>query len=324
MNVSGSLHFYSGDDKELFFVFDDVVAQDMYRDGEFNIDDLESRRVYISVGSNRLIHRRTLSFSRKQTEIKVSLCSRNTKDGLGSLTALYDWFADRSAPFRVLGRLTNVVHNGTSAWELTLTEPEDLIAPPGFVRRQKRKSSERQSFEKRREIQQRDLIIVGRRAEELAVKILKGDYSAPNYKCLWRDKFLDSERIEIRKMGIIADIDVWDVKTNAPERFIEVKAQKVKVQAFKAQKGIGARAKPIFHLSSAEWRSYLNAKAKGLIYEIWLFQYREEEDLQSAPQNVDLLIFDEVLEDWLDPEGYLVTPPSVSGRRRKLPIIDKP
>src|ERR1041385_6233603 len=146
MNVSGSLHFYSGEDKELFFVFDDVVAQQMYRDTDFKIDDLETRRWYISVGSTRLIHQRTLSFSRKQTEIKVSLCSRNTKDGLGLLTALYDWFARRGvhpAPFGVLGRLFRIRHNRASVWELKLTEPEDLVAPPGLPRRRKTKSPER-------------------------------------------------------------------------------------------------------------------------------------------------------------------------------------
>ena len=316
MNVSGSLHLYSGDDKELFFVFDDVVAQDMYRDGEFNIDDLESRRVYISVGNSRLIHRRALSFSRKQTEIKVSLCSRSTKDGLGSLTALYNWFARRGvrpAPFGVLGRLAKVRHKGTSVWELTLTEPEDLVTPPGLPRRRKTKSRERQSFEHRREIQQRDLTLPGRRAEELALRILVEDFAAPNYTCLWRNQFLDSERIEIRKMGIIADIDVWNVTANAPERFIEAKAQKI----------VGVVAKPLFHLSSAEWRSCLNAKAKGVAYEIWLFQYRDAEDLKSAPQRVTLIIFDEVTRDWLDPEGYLVAPPRAGGKRRKIGKIEK-
>ena len=316
MNVSGSLHLYSGDDKELFFVFDDVVAQDMYRDSKFNIDDLETRRVYISVGSSRFIHQRTLSFSRKQTEIKVSLCSRNTKDGLGSLTALYDWFTRRGvrpAPFGVLGRLAKVRHNGIFVWELTLTEPEDLITPPGLARRRKTRSRERRSFEHRREIQLRDLTVPGGRAEELALRILREDFPAPNYTCLWRKQFLDSERIEIRKMGIIADIDVWDVTANAPERFIEAKAQKI----------IGVRAKPIFHLSSAEWRSYLNAKAKGVTYEIWLFQYCDAEDLKSAPQSLTLIIFDEVSKDWLDPEGYLIAPPSAAGRRRKLRKIDK-
>ena len=49
--------------------------------------------MFISVGNDRFIHRRTLSFSRKQSEIKVSLCKETTKDGLGSLTTLYDWFA---------------------------------------------------------------------------------------------------------------------------------------------------------------------------------------------------------------------------------------
>lgn len=316
MNVSGSLHFYSGDDKELFFVFDDDIAQDMYRNRKFNIDDLESRRVYVSVGNSRLIHQRTLSFSRKQAEIKVSLCSRNTKNGLRSLTALYDWFARRGVrptPFGVLGRLAKVRHEGTSVWELALTEPEGLITPPGLVRRRKTKSRERRSFEHRREFQQRDLTVPGRRAEELALKILKEDFPAPNYTCLWRKQFLDSERIEIRKMGIIADIDVWNVTANAPERFIEAKAQKI----------IGERTKPIFHLSSAEWRSYQNAKAKGVTYEIWLFQYCDTEHLRNASQRVTLIIFDEVSKDWLNPEGYLIAPPSTAGKRRKLQKMGK-
>lgn len=311
MDVSGSLHFYSGDDKELFFVFDDIVAQKMYLDKKFSIDDLESRRVHISVGSNRFIHQRTLSFSRKQSEIKVSLCSRNTKDGLGSLTDLYDWFASRGsspAPLGVLGRLERVRHHGEFVWELTLTEPEGLITPPGFTRRLKKGSRERRSFEHRREIQQRNTTVPGRRAEKLALNLLRQEFAEPNYKCLWRNQFLDSEMIEIRKMGIVADIDVWDVTANKPERFVEVKAQKVAC----------SRAKPMFHLSSGEWRSYLSAKEKGVPYVIWLFQYRDLEDLKSAPQNVTLILFDEVLKDWLDPDGYLVAPPSVAGERRKL------
>ncbi len=312
MNVSGSLHFYSGDSKEFFFVFDDIVAQGMYRDARFNIDDLESRRVYISVGSDRLIHQRTLSFSRKQTEIKVSLCSRNTKDELGALTVLYDWFARRGAhppPFGVLGRLGKVRHNGSSVWELTLTEPEDLVTPPGLPRRRKTKSRERRSFEHRREIQERDLAVPGRHAEELALRISRADFAAPAYQCLWRNQFLDSERIEIRKMGIIADIDVWNAAAKSPERFIEVKAQKI----------VGTRAKPIFHLSSAEWRSCLAGNAEGVGYEIWLFQYRDVEDLKSATERVTLIVFDKVSKGWLNSDGYLVEPPSSAGKRRKLP-----
>jgi hypothetical protein len=170
------LHFYSGDDKELFFVFDDAVAQDMYRKGDFDIEDIESRRVYISVGTSRFIHQRTLSFSRKQTEIKVSLCMRNTKDGLGSLTALYDWFSRRGnppSPFGILGRLGQVHHDGTIVWELKLTEPEGLVVPPGLPRRRKAKSRERKSFEHRREIQQRDVTALARLAELLALRILE-------------------------------------------------------------------------------------------------------------------------------------------------------
>lgn len=315
MNISGTLHFYSGEDKELFFVFDDDVAQDMYRNGKFDIDDLESRRVYISVGNSRFIHQRTLSFSRKQTEIKVSLCSRNTKDGLDSLTELYDWFARRGvhpAPFGVLGSLAKVRHNGNAVWELALTEPGDLITPPGLIRRHKKSSPERKSFEHRREIQQRDLAAVGQLAEELAVTVAKSDFAAPRYACLWRRHFLDSERMEIRKMGIIADIDVWDVAAKAPERFIEVKAQKV----------INSKAKPIFHLSASEWRSYLKAKTLNVAYEIWLLRYRDAEDLRHAPQKVILTIFDELSKDWLDPEGYLVMP-KVAGRHHKLKKMNK-
>lgn len=64
MNISGTLHLYSGEDKELFFVFDDELAQPLYRQRAFDVDRLETRRVYISVGSDRFIHRRALSFSR--------------------------------------------------------------------------------------------------------------------------------------------------------------------------------------------------------------------------------------------------------------------
>jgi len=315
MIVSGSLHFYSGDDKELFFVFDDVVAQDMYRNDAFVINDPKSRRAYISVGNARFIHERTLSFSRKQTEIKVSLCSRNTKDGLGPLTELYDWFANREvhpAPFGLLGHLTQVRFRGALVWELALSEPEDLVSPPGLPRRSKTKSRERRSFERRREILQNDLTIPGRLAERLALRILAVDFALPDFECFWRDRFLDSERIEIRKMGIIADIDVWNVLSNEPIRFVEVKAQKI----------IGSSAKPIFHLSVAEWRSYHDAKAKQIAYEIWLFQYQDLGDLKDAPDKVNLLIFDQLQEDWIASEGYIVTPPSSEGRRRKLGKIE--
>jgi hypothetical protein len=115
-------------------------------------------------------------------------------------------------------------------------------------------------------------------------------------------------------MGIIADIDVWNVTANAPERFIEAKAQKI----------IGKRTTPIFHLSSAEWRSYQNAKAKGVTYEIWLFQYCDAKHLRNASQRVTLIIFDEVSKDWLNPEGYLIAPPSTAGKRRKLRKMGKP
>ena len=140
------------------------------------------------------------------------------------------------------------------------------------------------------------------------MRVLMKDYAARNYECLWRKEFLDSARVEIRKMGIIADIDIWNLAANAPERFIEVKAQKV----------AGPKARPIFHLSSGEWRSYLKAKNKRISYEVWLFQYRDVEDFKRSPQKVTLTRFVELSKDWLDPEGYLVLPPSVAGIRRRL------
>ena len=82
MDVSGTLHFYSGNRKELFFVFDDDVAQELYDLPDFDITDPATRRAHISIGAERFIHERTLSFSGKQTEIKVSLCAEASKNGL--------------------------------------------------------------------------------------------------------------------------------------------------------------------------------------------------------------------------------------------------
>ena len=59
-------------DSELFFVFDDDVAQVLYGMPEFDVSDVDTRRVWVSVGNDRFINRRTLSFSQKQSESKVS------------------------------------------------------------------------------------------------------------------------------------------------------------------------------------------------------------------------------------------------------------
>jgi hypothetical protein len=313
MNVSGTLHFYSGAKKELFFVFDDEVAKEMYANAEFDQGNKDSRRVYISIGEDRCIHRRTLSFSLKQTEIKVSLCARNSKNGLGNLTVLYDWFAlggESPAPFGVLGRLTKARHEGADVLELALTEPEGFIAPPGLGRRLKKKSPVRKSFEHRREIQLRDQSEPGRLAEELALSIARDDHPLPNYQCLWRQQFLDSEKTEIRKLGIIADIDIWDVLANSPKQFIEVKAQKV----------ANRKTRPKFYLSVGEWRSYQDSQSNGIGYEIWLFQYYDLSDFQNAPHSVSLIVYDNISMDWLDPDGYLVSPTGAAGKRYELQI----
>lgn len=260
MDVSGTLHFYSGADKELFFVFDDDVAQELYREEEFDLNDIDTRRCYISVGFDRFIHRRTMSFSRKQTEIKMSLCSSATKGGLGALTSLYDWYGSRGAsrpdPFPILGTLNKVQHSSGRVWELHLTEPVDLIVPPGFERRKKAAPPERKSFENRRIFSKRDVDTVGRAAEELAIELAQLDYEAPEFNCLWRDAYIDSERIEIRKMGVIADIDIWNEVAGVPAAFLEVKAQKV----------LSSKTPPAFYLSIGEWRGYKAAERAGIPY----------------------------------------------------------
>lgn len=309
MEISGTLHFYSGEDRELFFVFDDDIAQQLYNKPEFDIDDLNSRRVYISVGADRFIHRRTMSFSRKQTEIKVSLCSRTTKDNLGALTILYDWFSARGrpkpAPFSVLGRLQRLRRGEERVWELRITEPTGLIDPPGLARRRKTPPPERRSFEHRRQFVQRDLEGAGRPAERLALELALADYHAPTYSCLWRNEFLDSERIEIRKLGVLCDIDVWNEEQGVPELFIEVKAQKV----------LRRRTDPAFYLSLGEWRSYERAKKEHIPFQVWLFQYSSLTDFEHARQQVALIIFEKINEGWLGPDGYLVTPGNASGTR---------
>lgn len=312
MQISGTLHFYSGEDRELFFVFDDDIAQKLYDQPEFDVDKLDTRRVYISVGADRFIHRRTMSFSRKQTEIKVSLCSRNTKDELGALTTLYDWFSaqghPRPSPFRVLGRLERRRRGEENVWELRITEPVGLIDPPGLARRRKSPPPERRSFENRRRFVHRDLETAGRPAEELAFGLAMADYPAPKYSCLWRGIFIDSERIEIRKMGILNDIDIWNEQQGAAELFIEVKAQKV----------LRRRADPAFYLSVGEWRSYERARQENIPYQVWLFQYLSLTDFEENPNRVQLIVFDEIDEDWLNPDGYSVTPGNAAGKRYSL------
>lgn len=312
MNVSGTLHFYSGDDKELFFVFDDDVAQELYTRPEFDLADIDTRRAYISIGEDRFIHRRTLSFSKKQTEVKVSLCSQATRNDLGALTTLYDWFGSlgspHPAPFALIGKFAKVRHEKNLVWELRLTEPVDLVVPPGLTRRKKTPPSERTSYLKRRVLANSDLGKIGRVAEELALELAKVDFPSPEYSCLWRDKYLDSERVEIRKMGVIADIDVWDERTAKPKSFLEIKAQKVNSRD----------REPLFYLSVSEWKSYLEAKQAQVPYVIWLFQYKDIAHFSNARDQLVLFVFEDVHEDWLETDNFLVKPGTGNGTRYVL------
>lgn len=305
MDISGTLHLYSGEDRELFFTFDDDVAQDLYAAPNFKIDDKESRRVFISIGSDRFIRRRTLSFSRKQSEIKVSLCKETTKENLGALTRLYDWFAPsrniRPRVISIVGELRRARHNKSSVWELALQEPAaGLVSPPGLKRRLKAPSKSRKAYMHRRQIHERELRVVGKLAESRVLKILKGRFPRPTFSCLWRDGYLDSEKEDIRAQGIICDIDVWNNDKARADAFIEVKAQQVR---FKNKK-----TKPIFYLSSAELRSLRHANRRRMSYLIWLVQYEDRKSLQNKNGSIRILECERIEVKWTSPDGFIVLP----------------
>jgi hypothetical protein len=154
------------------------------------------------------------------------------------------------------------------------------------------------------------LVAAGRPAEKLALRLAWVDFPSPQYACLYRKDFIDSERIEIRKMGIVADIDVWDVTEKCAEAFIEVKAQKVR--------RVGVN--PAFFISSGEWRSYHSAGRKGIPYQIWLFQYLDLSHFKSAPHRLGFSVFESLSADWLDPDGYLVSPEPGSWTQYQISI----
>jgi len=306
--ISGTLHLYSGPDRELFFTFDDWVAQDLYASGDFDLDKKETRQVFVSVGKDRFIHKRTLSFSRKQSEIKVSLCKDTTKDNLGALTTLYDWFAPpgivRPKVIVVVGTLAKANYLGVRVWELSIQEPVDLVSPPGFERRTKEPSKSRKTYIRRSSVQQQNLGDIGRIAEKRALAVLRRHYPQPKYSCLWRDGFLDSEKIAIRELGIICDIDVWNVSADCAFAFLEIKAQQLRSR----------RTRPAFYLSSAEWRSANVAKQVNLPYLIWLVQYERLDALRDLDGKVRILECRGIKQEWASPDVLYITPESTSLR----------
>lgn len=305
MDISGSLHLYSGEDRELFFTFDDDVAQNLYSSPHFSIDDKETRRAFISIGKERFISRRTLSFSRKQSEIKVSLCKETTKDNLGTLTQLYDWFAPpgntRPPVVSVVGELRRVRHDKSTVWELVLEEPLGLVSPPGLKRRRKAPSKSRKAYMHRREIHERELRLIGRLAELRALRVLEERFPQPRFSCLWRDGYLDSEKQDIREQGIICDIDVWNNDQGKADAFIEVKAQQVRFRK---------KTKPQFYLSSSEWRSFQNSNSRRMSYCIWLVQYESRQELQDMNGVIRIFECTRIDAKWISPEVLLVMPDS--------------
>lgn len=312
MNISGTLHLYSGADGELFFVFDDEFAQVLYRSGEFRIELIETRRVFVSLAKHRFVKLGTLSFSKKQTEIKVSLCTSGSKTRHHALLALYDWFVPRQGrpePLRVLATFKKVRRGTEHRWELRIQEPVDLEVPPGLDRRKKTDSPVRKTWKKRREIELRDTEKISRPAEEIVLGILRADFPEPAWQCLWRDGYFDSEREEIRSLGIIADIDIWNNVRQGPELFIEVKAQKITRRS----------DAPRFYLSRSEWRSMSRCKEAGLRYQIWLLQYEGGDELFSKHAYSKILVFESIDEAWLDPETFFVRASKSAGRIRRPP-----
>jgi hypothetical protein len=311
MDVSGTLHLYAGEDRELFFAFDDEIAQQLYEMADFNVDDKASRRVSISVGCDRFISQRTLSFSRKQREIKVSLCKATTKNGLASLTKLYDWFApvgmERPKVAAVVGSLRRVRRSQSMVWELAIEEPVGLVAPPGLKRRLKVPSRTQRSYAHRRKIIEKELAAIGRLAEARALTTLTTQFRHPNFSCLWRDSYLDSEKEAVRRLGIICDIDIWDNVRDRPSGFIEVKAQQVRDN----------RAAPQFFLSSAEWKSFQYAIARKMDYRVWLVQYADRDHLANCSGPVRILECMEIKPEWMVPETSLVVPNPTSLRSVK-------
>src|SRR5439155_10105387 len=133
-------------------------------------------------------------------------------------------------------------------------------------------------------------------------------FPAPRYACLWRKEFLDSERIEIRRIGIIADIDVWNTARDAPKIIVEVKAQKV-------HRG---DEDPAFYLSLAEWRSSQAAAKARIPYQVWLFRYRQLRHFRESPHQVALMVFERLDAAWIEPGSYLATPSASSGKHFRL------
>ena len=115
-------------------------------------------------------------------------------------------------------------HDGKRVWELSLQEPVDLVSPPGLRRRLKKPSRSREAYIQRREVHERELRKYGQLAEKRAFTSLSKTFQSPKFSCLWRDGFLDSEKLDIRKQGIICDIDIWNNEEEQAEAFFEVKA----------------------------------------------------------------------------------------------------
>lgn len=107
---------------------------------------------------------------------------------------------------------------------------------------------------------------------------------------------------------LLEERDFLDVARAAPELFVEVKAQKV----------VRRRAQASFYLSVGEWQSYERARQAMIPYQVWLFQYRDLTDFTEARDQIELVVFSEIRDGWLAPDGYLVTPESGYGERHRI------
>ena len=127
---------------------------------------------------------------------------------------------------------------------------------------------------------------------------------------MWRDGYFDSEKEDIRKLGIICDIDIWNDERNKAEAFYEIKAQHV----------TSRQSKPLFYLANSEWRSLRAAKENKIPFRIWLVQYECLAALEQENGEIRILEFDDVLPEWVSADVLLVIPEAGSWRTIKAQL----
>jgi hypothetical protein len=103
------------------------------------------------------------------------------------------------------------------------------------------------------------------------------------------------DEIQLKK---VVEVDVWNNDEERAGAFIEVKAQQVRFR----------KTKPLFYLSSAEWRSLRYANKRRMSYRIWLVQYEDREHLRDVNGKIRILECERIEAKWISPEVLIVLP----------------